>query len=267
MLETQLAMTKQQLEDNKKVTENLMIAMEKDSKKVQEAIPEQKKLLETNKTLSEAVERMEKKQQEQESKIVRLKRFQKMIKCSHSLQCKYCAKFYHSEVFSAHLAVCNKDSSFQFMTGAYSKFPINITITQTLIKEESENKPFTEYVIQVNFNNKTWNVSRKYRMFCELDEKLKKEYPNVRFPDSSAHFASKSMAEIMQPRKGTFIEERRKTLQQYLIDLSFIPLIKESITFKQFVGISEHFPDEIENLVSKAFENIGNLKESDLTTE
>ena len=39
------------------------------------------------------------------------------------------------------------------------------------------------------------------------------------------------------------IEERRKTLQSFLQELTLIPAIKESFQFKKFLGINEQFPE------------------------
>jgi hypothetical protein len=47
---------------------------------------------------------------------------------------------------------------------------------------------------------------------------------------------------------SSMIEDRRKILQQYLQDLSLIPAIKESIHFKQFLGVHEQFPEFCEGV-------------------
>jgi len=88
---------------------------------------------------------MEKRSQILEQKVERLKRFQKMVKSSSTLQCKYCSKILAAEVFSAHLSVCSRDKTAGTLKSLYQKLPLKIEISQTLIKEESKTKPFTVF--------------------------------------------------------------------------------------------------------------------------
>ena len=104
--------------------------------------------------------------------------------------------------------------------------------------------------MQVSYNGKKWNVSRKYRSFCELHERLVKEYPHVKFPDSAIQFMSKNVAEIVNSKKVAMIDDRRNNLQKYLNDLSMVPLIRESTAFRQFLGMDINCPEEYENFVS-----------------
>ncbi len=100
------------------------------------------------------------------------------------------------------------------------------------------------------YNGKKWNVSRKYRGFCELHERLMKEYQHVKFPDSAMQFMSKNVAEIVSAKKSAIIEDRRNNLQRYLNDLALVPLIRESTAFRQFIGMDVNCPEEYENLVA-----------------
>jgi len=80
-------------------------------------------------------------------------------------------------------------------------------------------------------------------MFCDLQEKLFREYPNTKFPQSSIQFIAKTIREINNSRKET-IEERRKNLQQYLTDLSLISAIRQSAVFARFLGMDKECPEE-----------------------
>jgi len=37
-----------------------------------------------------------------------------------------------------------------------------------MVKETSDNKPYTEYLLKVGYGSKNWMVSRRYKNFCEL---------------------------------------------------------------------------------------------------
>ena len=91
---------------------------------------------------------MEKRAQVLEQKIDRLKRFQRMVKSSVTLQCKFCNKVLASEVFSAHLSVCTRDRDKCGLSGVY-KIPIRVNIVQTMIREETKSKPYTVFL---NYN-------------------------------------------------------------------------------------------------------------------
>jgi hypothetical protein len=41
-----------------------------------------------------------------------------------------------------------------------------------MIKEDSETKPCTEYIIDISFNGLDWKISRKYKEFCSLYDKI-----------------------------------------------------------------------------------------------
>lgn len=77
-----------------------------------------------------------------ESKVERLKRFQRMVKSSVTLQCKFCSGVLASEVFSAHLSVCTRSRTRCQVAGA-CKSPLRIAVVQTLIREEGKSRPFT----------------------------------------------------------------------------------------------------------------------------
>lgn len=89
LLEKQLSMARAQMDENKKMCDSLRSAIDKTTKNSNaEEAQDQAQLHEVNKNLSATLGRMEKRSQVLEQKVERLKRFQKMIKCSSTLQCK-----------------------------------------------------------------------------------------------------------------------------------------------------------------------------------
>ena len=77
----------------------------------------------------------------------------------------------------------------------------------------------------------------------ELNEALIKPFPSIRFPESALQFSGKSLDQIKTSKKSTVVEDRRKALQTYLSDISFIPALRDSTYFEKFIELHEHMPD------------------------
>lgn len=80
-------------------TETLRQNMEKEVK-------EKGELVETNRSLSSAVARMEQRTKQAEEKIEGLKEYKNAIKNASCLQCKHCNKFIACAIFTQHLNLC-----------------------------------------------------------------------------------------------------------------------------------------------------------------
>jgi hypothetical protein len=119
---------------------------------------------------------------------------------------------------------------------------LQISINQTMVKESTDSKPYTEYLIQVSYENKKWSVSRKYKSFCELNQYLISEFPSTKLPDSSYVIQGAVLGNTFLPnsKRPTVIEERRKALQQYLRDLAQIERIANSAGFQDFLEIGRN---------------------------
>lgn len=115
-----------------------------------------------------------------------------------------------------------------------------ITIIQTMVKETSDSKPYTEYLIQVMDSGQKTLVTRKYKEFCDLHQCLTLSFPTLKLPEST--FAMLEMfsspSDSPTSKKPIVIEERRKVIQQYLRDLASIDIVKNSEVFKKFLELS-----------------------------
>ncbi|CAG9329474.1 unnamed protein product [Blepharisma stoltei] len=202
---------------------------------------EPKIIYETNKYLSFAFEKLELRCQQLEEKVERLKKCKKLIKNCSALQCKICGKYLNSNVFSAHVIACLRDGP------ASIDGKLMIEVPQTTIRDEG-GKPYTEYVISFSNKAKSWNVSRKYKMFCNLHSSLQQQFPHLNLPEFGAVFSQNSSS--ITSRKPTILEERKKGFQIYLTELSNMPIIKECTTFRKFIGLdfdpipSQRYPNQ-----------------------
>ena len=78
---------------------------------------------------------------------------------------------------------------------------------------------------------------------------------------------TKNVADIIGMRKTATIEDRRNNLQKYLSDLTLIPLIRESTSFRQFIGMDVKCPEEYENEVVLSGSYFISKEEDSLTME
>lgn len=292
-LENQVSFLKNQLEENKRLHDALLMALEQGLNNGESEATNE--LVETNRHLSAAVDKMEARCKILEEKIEKSKRFKRMVKNSSALQCVNCSKFISTNIFLQHIANCvNLNGTQQGQhhhhhhhlfnslsnTGNYSNnysngnthavnspysgnYPVStptshaanydnspisatqsnsvlqISINQTMVKESSDSKPYTEYLIQITHNSQKWSVSRKYKMFCELHQTLTSSFPSLKFPESNFTGMS-AFTNIGHPttsKRPTVIEERRKALQQYLRDMAKIDIIRNSQPFRKFMEL------------------------------
>lgn len=164
---------------------------------------ENSELVEVNRGLSSTLEKLEQHCKTLEGKVAKLKEYKKIFKSSAALQCSSCSKFLNSNIFLHHLSTCQQSPAIKqhasasshptspFMSGSSSSsttvIDVNllfITINQTMVRESPDSRvrvtpypsslmfflpqPYTEYLIQVSYHTKKWEVARKYKNFCEL---------------------------------------------------------------------------------------------------
>ena len=119
---------------------------------------------------------------------------------------------------------------------------LQISINQTMVKESpdaQDSKLYTEYLIQIIYTSIKWSVSRKYKLFTELQRNLAASFPGLKFPDSASVLANCSNMAYINSKRPTVIEERRKGLQRYLRDLAKIEVIRNSSPFKKFLELDQ----------------------------
>ena len=221
-LKNQIDTLKAHIEDNKAIQEALMSAL---NSKTSENPQHIDKAYETNKHLSFALEKSEENCKKLEQKLQKTKKFQKMVKNCSSLQCKNCNKSQSIANFLKHSSTCEGEIK--------ENSSLLLSISKTTLKE-SENKPYTEYIISINYNGRILSISRRYKMFCNLHLSLQQQFPHIDLPEIfpvSTNVASKLK----------IVEERRKNFENYLVQLSQIHVIKDSSTFKKFLGLENDF--------------------------
>jgi|JI6StandDraft_1071083.scaffolds.fasta_scaffold04849_4 hypothetical protein len=60
-----------------------------------------------------------------------------------------------------------------------------VEVSKTLIKEDSQQRNYIEYTLEVRLHQSQWSLNRKYKDFCELHDLLLIMFPRMGFPESS----------------------------------------------------------------------------------
>ena len=241
-LKSQIESLRANIEDNKSVQEALMAALQ--SKKT-ESSSSADKAFETNKHLSYALDKMEDRCKYLEQKVKRLKHYQVIVKASQSIKCKNCFKNVSSASFSSHLSNCHGQENSEPPESDLLK----IQITHTVVKDNEE-RPYTEYQLFVSDGETTWQIARRYKMFCNLHSSLQQMFPHIQLPDASALFS------FGLGKRPMVLEERKKLFQNYLGALARIPVVRESSVFRDFIGAEDVQPSPKVNKRGKSVNDV-----------
>eukprot|EP01017_Pseudomicrothorax_dubius_P007048 TRINITY_DN1212_c0_g2_i1.p1 TRINITY_DN1212_c0_g2~~TRINITY_DN1212_c0_g2_i1.p1 ORF type:complete len:878 (+),score=280.77 TRINITY_DN1212_c0_g2_i1:686-3319(+) len=247
-VESQLQYMKNQYEDSKKMNEVFLANLQNG---LQSQFSEQKtELLITNRNLSAAIETLENRCKDLEGKTVKLREYKRMVRNCGALQCSSCFRNIAASLFNSHFSTCSlatqkmKTSNGELTKEDPTKAPLQIFINQTMVKENGEDKPFTEYTIQVIWHDIEWTVTRKYRAFYDLHQSIATAFPGLQLPDSvfALFLSTASLKNVIASKSSTLVEERRKALQSYLRDLIRIDLVRNSQLLKTFLDFEGRMP-------------------------
>lgn len=160
------------------------------------------------------------------------------MKNCQSMQCGHCNKWIQTNTFASHIEQCCS-SSMAFLrektSPDFNKQNVHITVSQTVIKEsEDKKKPYTEYIVQISIGDTKWKTHRRYKQFSQLQQMLINRFPSIKYPQS-CNFLADINNLVSSKQKNVMAEERRKSLQQYLRDLSKMEQIKNSDIFRRFL--------------------------------
>ena len=234
-LQSQVELLHSQLAERQSIHDVLMTALQ--SKTIDQPRSADR-ALETATNLSAALERTELRCEMLEKKVEMLKKFHKMVKNCAAMQCKGCAKTLNSAVFAAHLTTCSRESGH---AASSPSLPVSISITQASVREDSDSRNYTEYLITVTYRGKTWTVNRRFKLFSQLNDQLERDFPGVDMPEEAEMF-KRSISVGVKPKS---IDERRKGLQSYLNQLAAMTGLRESHWFLSFLGIAQYFPEDV----------------------
>ena len=193
-----------------------------------------------------------------EAALEKCKMYKFIFKYAQTIQCAICNRFFSSAMFLDHVlselpADQNpfQEKDVSILRGLDEKDDqqrlnaITVNISQTMVREDSTKGggSFTEYVIQIRTDSCHWNVSRRYKAFCELHNALVAAFPYVKFPAIIKEiFGTKdNLSRMLNSRKPTVIEERRLNLQSYLRDMLKVDVLCNSKLLRGFLDIDKYY--------------------------
>lgn len=120
------------------------------------------------------------------------------------------------------------------------KNELKVSIRQTNVQNGEDKKPFTEYTIFCSLKRVKWRVTKKYVNFCQLHQELAMQYPNLNLKYSAYIVSNVSnFGGLFDPNKPMVLEEKRKGLENYLIEIASNEILKNSESFKKFLLIDD----------------------------
>lgn len=240
-LENQINFYKDQIDDNKKLQDTLLGALQQQLKVDDDNTASE--LLATNKNLGTSLGKAEARIKSLETKLGRYKLYKQMVAGAKAFQCKETGKMINKNGFLAHLQHLEKaskqgdrDSDDSMIKPAEQV----VKITQTMIKEcPDTGRAFTEYLMHIKYARNWWKISRTYKEFCELNHNLVKSFPTIKLPDSANHILGfgGNVSSLLSSKKKAILEDRRTALEEYLNDLFRIPQIATCPALREFLKI------------------------------
>jgi len=111
---------------------------------------------------------------------------------------------------------------------------VHVTIPSVEVNQNAP-KPFVVYNILVKIHSLSWIVKKRYSDFERLHQELQKELPRNRL--ISSEILALPPKKLLGNLDPGFIEERRKQLSDYLVDICNESHLFESQTFGTFINI------------------------------
>ncbi|GLE00404.1 hypothetical protein PINS_up009161 [Pythium insidiosum] len=110
---------------------------------------------------------------------------------------------------------------------------IELTITDTKRKiSDLTQRPYTAYIIDVAFDNMTWQIQRRYQEFYCLHQQLKAKCSQL-----GVTLPQLPPKRVFTPLDGDFVLRRRVHLAQYLQSLIEHPVISQDVLLLSFLGV------------------------------
>lgn len=120
---------------------------------------------------------------------------------------------------------------------------LKIKILKGILNKDELGKPYIEYITDITHKTNNWRINKKFNQFANLHKTLKAQFTDIKFPDSSSLFSK--LTDITT----NFHENKIKSLETYLKDISDIGVINKSKVFRKFFDFEDYVENEPESLV------------------
>ena len=183
-----------------------------------------------------------------EEEISKLNLYKEIIMNCKGFKCKICDKIFNFDNIKkhSHNSLDNKINNTNNAIDLNANFDkMKIKILKGIIKQDELNKPFLEYILEINYNNQTWRINKKFIQFANLYNNLKTVFKGVvEMPLSSNIFVN-----ISEKRNRTFYSNKIIQLENFINDLVSIEAISNSKQFKKFLEFDKNIDDEEDEMI------------------
>jgi len=227
-----------QNEDNKLMMSKIIKDKEKDCINEKELYENFKMLKQNNDKLNTLLNVNENKINLLQEQLKELNEYKNIIKRMKNFKCKNCNKNFKFNEFLGHIKYCQKDNKENILDTRIYFDPnkLNIKIIKGKIKLDELNKPYLEYLIDINYiNNKKYQISKKFNHFANLYNSLIKSYQNIiQFP--------LSFTDIFQHLNSNSFLNQNKTqiLEKFINEIAHTDVINVSKAFLNFIEYDKY---------------------------
>ena len=246
-----------QNEQNKLMMDKIIKNKEKDCITDKEFYDNFKNLKKRNEELETKININENKINLLNEKLNNLKEDKNIIKNMKKFKCKNCNKVFEHKEFLLHSNNCQKDNYINesINSNYINKNKINneninsnyindfnpeklkIKIIKGQIKNDELNKPYLDYIININYDGtKNWQIHKKFYHFANLYHALNNGYNEfAQFPISLSNIFNDSNS------KSSFNLNKIQQLEKFINEVAHTDVINTSKPFLKFIELEKHF--------------------------
>jgi len=230
-----------QNEDNKLMMSKIIQDKEKDCENEKELYTSFRYLKKINEDLSIKINANENKMNLLEKELNELKEYKNIIKTMKYFKCKNCSKNYKFNDFIHHIKHCENYSNINDLKekniSNFNPKKLSLKIINTKIKQDELNHPYIEYIIDINYDNKTkYQLHKQFYHFSNLYNNLTNLYQeSMQLPLSFVNIFQNFNSDSFMCKDKTQI------LEQFINEVANTDIINNSKSFLKFIEFEKYF--------------------------
>ena len=277
-------LTKQN-EQNKSMMDKIIKNKEKDCITDKELYDNFKNIKKRNEDLQAKININENKIKVLQDQLNNLKENENIIKNMKKFKCKNCNKIFEYKEFLQHNKYCQKSDDINNINNNYSyknnniydnnintnlsnknsnnidfdfePEKLKIKIIKGQVKTDEINKPYLDYVINVNYDGyKNWQIHKKFYHFANLYNAINNSYREyIQLPNSLSNIFEDLNS------KSSFNLNKIQQLEKFINEVAQTDVINTSKPFLKFIELEKNFnKKENKKNISSSFNNLNNKK-------
>ena len=230
-----------QNEDNKLMMSKIIQEKEKDCENEKELYTSFKYLKKINEDLNIKINANENKMNLLEKELNELKEYKNIIKAMKQFKCKNCLKNYKFNDFIHHIKHCqnysNINESKEKNISNFNPKKLSIKIVNTRIKQDELNHPYIEYIIDINYDNKTkYQLHKQFYHFSNLYKNL------INLCQESIQLPLSFVNIFQNFNSDTFMsKDKTEILEKFINEVANTDVINNSKSFLKFIEYEKYF--------------------------